>query len=341
MDIRSLEGYPEKSACVPHREALLRLGDIDGANDVFDELMRYQTGGARIVAEIAKSVGMEDLAKIWKKGEQINKAPFATSYQTNGIFSFWIHDVDNAKGYTRQFRALRDKLVTNFGIAKADQNLDDFGWNSDDDGRWALAGEDGRILMQGTAVPDLEALQAIFKRFNILSKIEMLQKFIESHGDALGLELQIAFEILKQRAAGNIAPLDDDKDRVVLREAARYFYRALREHPDVLINLSTVNGGGRLSINSELMKALSKPMLTNIELSLERKPSSEALWNQWMMWTKIEDEDRPIEPIVESVKPSPLAQEWTVPPITAIDAYYKECRKNGNWTKMIGLLKPA
>jgi hypothetical protein len=351
MEGWTLAGYPEKSAYAPHLEALLRLGDIDAANNVFDELIRigqgyrgymdYRSGNARRAAEIAKSVGMDDLAKIWEKGEQINKVPFATDDLTNGFFRFWIHDVDNAKGYASQFRALSDKLANNFRIARADQNLDVFGWNSGDDGRWALAGEDGRVLMQGTAVPDFEAMQAILKRYNILSRIEMYQKYIEGHGDALGLEPQIAFEILNQRAAGNTAPLNDDKDGAVLREAAGRFYKVLREHPDVLIDLSMHIVGYRFSINSELMKSLSKPMLANIELSLERKPSSEELWNQWMLWAKIEGADRLIGSIVERVELSPLSQAGTVPPVSVISAYYEECRKNGNWSKVIGLLKPV
>jgi hypothetical protein len=194
--------------------------------------------------------------------------------------------------------------------------------------------------MQGTTVPDLGALQAILKRYDILSRIEMYQKYIEGHGDAPGLEPQIAFEILNQRAAENTALLDDDKDGAVLREAAGHFYKVLREHTDVLINLPMPTRI-RFLINSELMKPLSKPMLTNIELLLERKPSSDSLWGQWMMWKSIEGAERTIEPIVERVKPSPLAQAGTVPPASVISDYYEECRKNGHWAKVIGLLKPV
>jgi DNA-binding SARP family transcriptional activator len=89
------------------------------------------------------------------------------------------------------------------------------------------------------------------------------------------------------------------------------------------------------------MKSLSKPMLANIELLLERKPSSEALWDQWLTWKNIEGEGRSMEAVVERIKISPLAHEWTVPPLATIDAYYKECRESDNWPKVIGLLKTA
>jgi hypothetical protein len=74
---------------------------------------------------------------------------------------------------------------------------------------------------------------------------------------------------------------------------------------------------------------------------LERKPSSEALWDQWRTWKNIEGEGRSMEAVVERVKISPFAHAWTVPPIAAIDAYYIECRESGNWPKVIKLLKTA
>jgi hypothetical protein len=185
------------------------------------------------------------------------------------------------------------------------------------------------------------ALQAILKRFNILGEKELLQKYIADHGNAPGLELQIAFNILLQRAAENTAPMDDDGDGVLLGEVAGYLYKVLREYPDVLINLPIIYGSSGFSINSASMKSLSKPLLIKIESLLEKKLSSDALWNQWVIWTKIEGEDRPIEPIVERAKLSPLSPTGMVPPLFVISIYYEECIKNGKWPKVISLLKNA
>jgi hypothetical protein len=89
------------------------------------------------------------------------------------------------------------------------------------------------------------------------------------------------------------------------------------------------------------MKSLSKPYLTNIESLLEVKPSLERLWNQWFFWRAIEDAKRPVEPLLDRIKYSPFAQMWETLPSTVIDAYYQECKDNGDWAKLIALLKPA
>ncbi|MDR0498996.1 MAG: hypothetical protein LBH03_04595 [Holophagales bacterium] len=44
---------------------------------------------------------------------------------------------------------------------------------------------------------------------------------------------------------------------------------------------------------------------------------------------------------MDRVRLSPLSQAGTVPPAFVINDYYEECKKSGNWNKVIGLLKTA
>jgi pentatricopeptide repeat protein len=74
----SMKNYPAR-AYAAHLEALLRLGRIDEANSVYDEMIRKEgnkAGNALIAASAARAAGMEDIAKIWEKGEQVNKLPY-------------------------------------------------------------------------------------------------------------------------------------------------------------------------------------------------------------------------------------------------------------------------
>jgi len=87
------------------------------------------------------------------------------------------------------------------------------------------------------------------------------------------------------------------------------------------------------------MKTLSTKLLANIEWLLEKKPSSEQLWSQWLFWRWVEGSDRPIAQLVESAKASPISKPGTVPPASAINAYYYECKNNEEWAKVISLLR--
>jgi len=95
-------GHPVKTVYVPHIEALLRLGDIDEANNVYDRMIRMErmeaiasitkdlggrndayirklktknAEGVAAVANVARSLGMDNLAQIWERGQQVTPKP--------------------------------------------------------------------------------------------------------------------------------------------------------------------------------------------------------------------------------------------------------------------------
>jgi hypothetical protein len=332
-----IEGYPIKSAYVPLLEALLRTGDIDGANAVFDEMLFRLDKNGTIAAGVARSVGMEDLAAIWEKGEPFNKVLFEPKPEP----WFLVLAPPNAEGgaYMQQLIGVIFKLPPSSSFTQThigSQEHVALGWKIEDGNGWALISADGHLLAKDSGIPSLEDVQAIFDRFNIKSQLEIYKKYMADHGSSPQLELLAAFEIYKNRRE-IAASTDGSQDENSIAEFAWYLNKVMREHPGALAYLPSIWSAS----HNEVLTSLSKQMLANIELLLLNKPSTVTLWNQWIFWKNIEGSERSLESMVESVKLSPLAKAGTVPPSSVIDYYFEDCKRNGSWNKVIGLLKTA
>ncbi|MDR2697425.1 MAG: hypothetical protein LBB40_02995 [Holophagales bacterium] len=347
----TLEGYPAKSAYAPHLEALLRLGDIEGANRVYDEMIRvygktnfdkYESNNALIAANAARSAGMEDIAKVWEQGELINKAPYMKPILNNSdspCFFVFTSDNGDQNDHYFNFKKLSKKLSPNISVLQVDSDdsaIDTLGWKENDGNRWALIARDGLVLTQGTAIPEQDDIQSILNRFNFETPQSLLKKYLETNKDKPGLELIYAFGLIYENAMKAIK----EQDGTLWGEAVGYLNRVLRDYPEIVVNMTLV-ARYTISIQNSTMKALSKPWLANVESLLERKPSSDTLWSQWFLWQAIEGADRSIDTFLDRIKLSPLSQAGTVPPAFVIDKYYQQCKKNGNWPKAIELLKTA
>lgn len=375
-----LECYPAKSAYAPHLEALLKKGDLEGANAVYDEMIRIigkesqfnKSNNALIAAEVARAAGMEELAALWEKGEPTTKIPYVgpISSSSAGLsgnpFFYLSGNFSTGPGaalhpYFKEFSELNNKLSHRLLLTIRGNNAlvdsdDKLGWKADDPFGWALVSEDGRVLAHDTAVTSLDAMQSILSRFNIRSETEIWRKYMIENSNPPGLELMIAMNIVNSNIlmlnsqAQPIASSGPDgiSDETLWEEATRLIGRALSDNPDILVNIPTTASFGRLVDSAKsilakslLLKTLSWRMLANIEALLERKPASENLWYQWIFWNAVEDSELPMDSIVDRAKPSPLSQAGTVPPVWVIDAYYEDCKKIGNWPKAINLLKAA
>jgi hypothetical protein len=137
------EGYPGKSAYAPHIEALLTLGRIDEANKVYDEMIRFEresnrSSNAKLAADVARSLGMESIAKTWEQGELINKAPYFSSPQ-RGISSFYIYAISQSD-YRTRFSNMYMKLSSSSRIGTVSQynemrDVDSLGWKKEDENK--------------------------------------------------------------------------------------------------------------------------------------------------------------------------------------------------------------
>jgi pentatricopeptide repeat protein len=119
----TIKDYPAR-AYATYLEALLRVGRIDEANNLYDEMIRregkidrysttitvngkpekHKAENALIVASAARAAGMEDIAKIWEMGEQINKIPYAKlSYFEASASRIGITSLSRAKAIPTSF----------------------------------------------------------------------------------------------------------------------------------------------------------------------------------------------------------------------------------------------
>jgi len=350
----TIKDYPAQSAYAPNLEALLRLGKIDEANALYDEMIRlegktgwtkYQSNNAQIAANAAKAVGMNDLAKMWELGEPINKVPFLDMRRFNGFPVFYIF-ADFKSDYYNKFSELVAKLtpalrvISGPGLGK---DVDTLGWGKDDGDRWALIGGDLCVLEQGFGFPDSDILQSALNRHDIYNGMDQCRRYMSKHGNIPGLIFHLAFEIIDKNLMDmrdNKTTLNDESnyDNDIWAEPIKYLRIILKEHPDVLINMPYILNYN-VSIQNSEMKFISKPLLDNIETLLRNRPSSQSLWSQWIFWRGVEGVERPIEPLIESVMPSPLSKPGTVPPGNVYNMYYEECKNNERWDKIISLLK--
>jgi tetratricopeptide (TPR) repeat protein len=359
-----VKDYPAK-AYAAHLEALLRLGSIDEANALFDEMIRregktdkyshsltvggkterYRANNALLAANAARAAGMEDLAKTWEEGEQINQVPYVQLFSelANG-FPSWYHHAESGESYSNGFSAITNRLAPRLPMySTSNFGLEMMSWKKEDGDRWALIGGDLSVMEQGYGMPEPEILQAILNRKSIKDEAGYRRSYMAEHGARPGLEVDLAFTIFgnnvraleRQRDQGANADPSED----IWAEACSLLNRVLANNPEILINMPSPWTADSSMRQSQAMKSLSVKLLANIEMQLERKPSSGSLWTQWLFWRYVENAERAIEPIVESVKTSPISKPSTVPPGIAINAYYEECRRNGKWPKVISLLK--
>ena len=352
MNLLRIEGGPAKTIHLPHIEALLRLGMGDDANDVFDEMMRYYGGAANAAAaaQIAKAVGMENVAELWGRGEIISKVPYSELCITYA--PSWILFTDNERDgkFHLDFLALLDRLpACATSIMEANRNyeegLDKLGWKAEDAPKWGLIASDGRLVEEDSEIPADDHMQDIIKKHGMQDPVEVLRRHIEEHGDQTEMRLHFIRWRFWQIVGSMTNNRSNTKDERDWSEVAKHFGLVLADCPSALLHFDYVFSGGGENLDivrqSQSMKSLSQQCLAVLESLLERVPSQTCLWNEWLFWRDVADDGRPLGPLLECLKPSPLALERTLPPSSVAEACYKECRKNRDWPKLIDLLKNA
>jgi len=328
------EGYPNKPITIPCLEALLRLGRTDEANSLFDKMMRFtlDSGIAKDAAAAARSAGMEEIAEVWEKGQLLNRAPYAVMREwfAKGPLIMVVGDRDYYGKFNELFRSVSPRglaLVRRDSLMNED--LATLSWSGDVGNRWGLLDSDGLLLFQDTSIPSADEFKNILVRFNIETdaEAEFLHKYIARHRDQPGVILYFALYLLRTNPQSE-----------TLDEAANLMAKLLNESPTVFLSVGTQGNYEQLK-NSESLKQVSKKYLANIESLLERKPSSDGLWYHWFLFRDIEGANRPTNSILGRIKFSPLSKPGLVPPGFVMTKYYNECKANGDWAKVIELLK--
>jgi tetratricopeptide (TPR) repeat protein len=337
--IDAIEDYPGKSAYGPDLEALLRLGRVDEANAAYDAMIRVngrnnlKSSAVKWAAMAAREVGMEDLAKIWELGEQVNKEPYWVATWGHQTPWFFVLSDGYDSDYFEKFAQVRLQLrpILQIQTTPSMVDVDTLGWEKGDGNKWALVDDTGRVLAQGSSIPAVESLQEVFLQSGMHEGEDVLRMYIASHSDMFGLEFRLAMEIM-----ANTSYDDSAGERV--EEAARYLRRMINESPETMYDTQR-SLDNRNHAQHPSLKALAPAFLSKLEDMIKNKPSQQMMWNHWLFWREAEGAQRPIEPLFEGVQASPMSQPGTVPPINVMNAYYDECKKNEEWPKVIKLLQ--
>jgi len=369
--------YPFATAFAPHLEALLRLGEIDEANAVYDEMLRWENSSnakrVQLAVDTAKAVGMEEVAKLWEKGELINKVPFREMTPRGEPFfiAFTKEGADYIAGakpsnYIKNLNEALQKLnppnlVT---YAYTWRDYPTLGWKKADALKWALMREDGVLIAQGSEIPDVGDLQRMWDRLEFVAPPEWFRRYISQHPDQPGMALTFFSKTLNAIINRNSQNRDIseawpwgqdwvDEYEKALEEAIKHLRRVMRDSPDNVASMPSVVAYPNQtsmakaakwlatvdeSVASDI-KALSGPILAAIESNMGKSPSSRSLWNNWLFWRIAEGRGRPMEPLVARLKYSPLSANSMGLPISVLDMYWDECKKNGSWAKVAELLK--
>jgi hypothetical protein len=300
-----------------------------------------------MAADAARSVGMENIAKIWEQGELINKVPHIP---LNAVWRCFYVLAEQTDDYYKEFQDRASKLDPQIRVIAlyggAFPSYGTLGWKADDGHRWALVGDDRKVAAEGRAIPDIDELQRLLNR-HIKNNIVEGRKFVQDHPERYDSMLKLAFSLMGRnyrtiQGDNETGPLSADQDEALWGEAARLLNRVLINAPHLLIDAPYIAKPPAALARSSMLKALSARFLPMIESNLERKPSTEDLranlWYQWIFWRAAEEGSRPLMPIVQRAVPSPFALPGTVPPSFVLDDYYDECRQAGAWPQVIELL---
>jgi hypothetical protein len=313
------------------------------------------SGNARIAAGAARAAGMENIAVTWEKGELIKKGPLSPPNLIHPCFFVYANTTDE---YYREFEARAEKLSTDIwhtGVWGAKEDIPNLGWKKENGNRWALIDENWQVVYEGESIPSVDEMDRLLDRFhikNIDNDVELARRHIAEHPDQYEFMLGFAFRLiinnydLIKNNSGAMPPgtelgaeLSAEQDEALWGEPVRLLNRVLTNAPDLLIDMPVVYEPPDGLARSSLLKSLSSQYLKIIEMLLERKPSSQNLWRQWLFWRTAEGSDRPMGPVAERIAPSPFAMPGTVPPYFALEQYYNECRQTGAWPQVIELLK--
>ncbi|MCL1894869.1 MAG: hypothetical protein FWG02_11690 [Holophagaceae bacterium] len=334
-----IDGYPVKTAILPHLEALLRLGRVDEASNLYGRILRRYNWGLPLAIALVRSIGMEDLAQRWELEEGIPVNNPITPYFY--VFAKPLADFD------RQFNGFVRRLSPNMlPSSRVWSNDNRFDWKMEEGERWALLTPEGKILIEGSEFSDtnLAAVQEIIWSQGVFGSIETLRKHLVSDGSNPGIELALARQIISQNNSRVTSPdtdqlLDDEQDLFLWGEAFLLLRRVLNS-PHLLTNLVSFNDAQAVK-KSRLMKLLAGSYLASVESALERQPTANGLWYEWIFWRDVEGAERSLVPLIERLKYSPLSPLKGMVPGFVMTKYYEECRQKEDWPKVIKLLKSA
>ncbi|MCL1909248.1 MAG: hypothetical protein FWG12_07800, partial [Holophagaceae bacterium] len=348
-----LLGYPLNSAFVPMLEGLVRLGRLEEADAVFEDVLFFfgETHREAMVS-LAQSAGQPGLAQAWRTKVPDESVPRLRDRRILGqptILTYnptpWAPD------------PTPPRLV---GIPTTAIRPTAFRW-PESEKHWALLDKDNRMIVEGEGPPMEEPILEELEKMGYRTNGEMARDYLRANplnanADA---HLTLAYELTRgaeQRMRNSnlyaAEALDYSLDHELWDEPARN-WASCYENEMVLRTLigqdifPAMNQGispsfDTITNNSNILKAVADRILPKLENAIRQRPMSLSLWRAWIAWRRAGGNTRSFADLLADLAPSPYALPGTFPPPQRVmRVYYDDCVINERWPEIAKIMRPV
>jgi len=333
------------STFMPMLEGLLRLGRLEEANGVFEDVLFFDGEGKReTLVNLARSTGHPNLAQAW-----LNKLP------DKSVLRFMTPTYIGIPRLVWNDRSVGTPIAPskiNQVHISGQTATDVFGWPKDEE-RWALMDKTGRLAVEGKEALSEELIFEALEKMGYRNSGELAVEFLREHSSNTYAHYVLAsymsFNARLKIIASNlhtIEMLSDEQDYALWGECAKEWL-AWYEN-DMALNTTLTSGfqwgageGDIFAANSNLMKAASERIIPRLESALKQQPMSSYLWNTWVVWRRVNGNTRPFAPLLAELAPSPLVPPGSFPPPMVMDVYYRELTSQEKWSEVAKLLSQS
>ena len=220
--------------------------------------------------------------------------------------------------------------------------------------RWALVDVQGRILLQGEALPRGGDLVAVYQRLGLPSERERVAAFLQDHPDHLGalahaLTVQQAIAMARARVRIEKRSPWDGLPEMGTEERAAWqnYFECLERLLDDPLSLCpgplraasgfpspALLGKEGASLGTEVARRC----LPRVEAALARRPSDRELWQFWLLLAP--HLERRLTDVLYTLAPSPLVPLEAWPPRDLLARAAEELRHQNRWQDLVDLLQP-
>ena len=221
---------------------------------------------------------------------------------------------------------------------------------------WALLGENGRILLEGSRLPTGEALAEALERAGVKSRVRLLETFLALHPDhldardeLLGARIRVAFRRMAARpdawltgespeARPHDRPLTEEEDeRIWGRLASDLEHHLLSGDVRKCLGWAFIGHDMAVAAQSPRMKAVALRALPLVEAALHETPTHHVLWTWWDKLATLAG-GRSLRALLADLATVPGTAD--APPTHILEAYVRRAKAARAWGAIKEVLVP-
>lgn len=226
-----------------------------------------------------------------------------------------------------------------------------FGWQG---AHWAYVNPEGKVLLEGTVVPQPQAFQEQLMAAGFVDRARELETFLRTrpeHAEAQGelLRLRLLFAerrmapLLKPRGTSDKEtlavvpelqrPLTDAEDQRIWGPSARSLETVLQGSHPFTSSVTWLTAFPASARHSPLMRSLSQRLLPGVVEAVLRAPRQSVPWQAWLRLAGTSGR-LALKPVLAQVVVPPSNVPMAVPDVSLLQAYIRECRGAEDWTSL-------